>query len=216
MGGIKSFLCLLGLLTSFSSFADTLPVISPEQLQIGNFWVWTYYTEGDFSRPYSAERYEVIGQRGTQILFEIRSRYDDHSDFKAHTRFRVDLAKCLRAFKNPEIKTNFMIDLYPQTDGQWAKIPIQTPSIAFEEKFNCNPIFHTQRGSLYETRFESAQSSQGAERLFQQWPKSSRSQLRAFYFLNHPELKAIAYRKDFNPGTPHFYEMRLTASGKKN
>lgn len=214
MNCIQISFFLMSFWTTFA-WAESLPMITQEQLNVGNYWVWTYFTRGDSALPYSAERYEVIEKKDTQILFEIRSRYEEQGEFKAHTRFRVDLARCHHAFKIPNLKTNFLIELYSLSNSKWTKTPIQTPAVAFEEKFNCNPVYFSQPNSLYETRFISKETTQGLERFFQQWPKSPHSQLRSFYYWNHPELKGVAYKKDFNPETPHFYEMRLTSFGNR-
>lgn len=190
-----------------NGIAGPLPMISMDQLRPGHSWTWTYYTGGDPSKPYSWERYDVIETHHSVITFEISSRYEIKGDFIPHTRFKADVSKCHRAFQNPNLKVNFMIDLYPFSHGKWEVTPISTRATAFEEKFNCNPIEHTSRRSMYETRFEGTGTDAG----FQQWPKATTSQLRSYYYINYPGLEGVAYRKDFNPGTPHFYEMRLTS-----
>ena len=195
------------------SAAKEIPMISREQLKVGNYWIWTYYTDGNLSKPYSAERYEVVSVEGTLVTIEIWSRYQERGDFTPSARFRTDVAHCERAFQRPDIKLNFLIKLYPMENGNWAKIPIPNAATAFEEKFNCNPILSTRKNSMYETRFHTMETQFGTSELFQQWPKYSKSQIQAFYFLNHPELKGVAYEKAFNPNTSSYYEMRLTDWG---
>jgi len=214
MWRIGKFVFGVGILLARVSFAESLPMVAASQLSVGSYWTWTYFTQGDLSQPYSAETYRVIDSKGAIITFEISSRYDDYSVFTPNTRFKVDLSKCYEAFKNPELKVNFMIALYPRVDGKWAKNPIWTEATAFEEKFNCNSIFHTKANSLYETRFEVLQTETGEERLFQQWPKGFQSQLRSFYYYTHDGLEGVAYKKAFNLGTEGYYEMRLTDWGQ--
>lgn len=215
MGGNKKVGLLIGVLLGQSALANTLPLISREQLQMGTYWEWTYYTNGNSSLPYSSERYRIVEVRGSIITFEISSRYDVHGSFTPNTRFRIDLSKCHNAFKNLDVKVNFLIELYTRENGEWSKTAIRTQATAFEEKFNCNPFVYSGRNSLYETRFESVETEGKTYLLFQQWPKSSKSQLRSFYYLDHAELRGVAFHKAFNPGTTHYYEMRLTDFGKE-
>jgi hypothetical protein len=210
MQALKLSALMAGMFFTQYSFAGDLPVISLQQLRTGSYWTWTYYTSGDHSKPDSSEKYEVIGTQGSLITFEMSSRHDEQSPFTPHTRFKADVSKCYRAFNDPKLKLNFMIHLYPRTNGIWETTPIPTRATAFEEKFNCNPIVHSSRNSMYETRFEGS----GPDALFQQWPKAATSQLRSFYYLNYPGLEGVAYRKHFNPNSPHYYEMRLTDWGR--
>lgn len=198
------------ILISEFCYAQTLPIASPEQFVNGNTWTWTYYSNGDLSRPYSSEKYEVIRVEGSLVTFEIQSKYSEKSSFSPNTRFKVNLEKCKQAFSNPDVKVNFMIALYPLQNGVWERTPIWSSATAFEEKFNCNPIIHSRRNSLYETRFQKFLFGGVEELFFQQWPKFGQSQLLSFYFINHPDLIGVAFRKEFSPGTPHYYEMRLT------
>jgi hypothetical protein len=188
-------------------------MISTGQLKLGRHWSWTYYKDGDLTEFYSAEIYTVVEVSGSLITIEIQSKYSASGEFKANTRFRTDISKCYQAFGNPEHKKEFTIDLFPMQDGQWATVPYQVSSNAFEEKFNCNPAIHSANNSLYETRFDSAHTPWGEEHLFQQWPREPGSQIRAFYFEDEPELKGIAYRKDFNPGTSNHFIMLLNDWG---
>ncbi|MEO5970150.1 MAG: hypothetical protein ABIQ95_09500 [Bdellovibrionia bacterium] len=196
-----------------SSFAGEIPIVSREQFKVGNYWVWTYYTDGDFSKPYSSEKYEVVSVEGTRVTIELQSRPQDRGEFTSKVRFRADFTQCENAFQRRDVKVNFMVALFPLENGNWAKTPIPSPATIFEEKFNCNPILHSKKNSMYETRFETMKMQSEAFELFQQWPKYSKSQILAFYFLDHPQLKGVAYKKDFNPNTSGHYEMRLTDWG---
>lgn len=192
------------------AFAATVPVIQEQQLQVGNTWTWTYYTEGDLQKIYSAEKYQVIEVQGPLKTFEISSRYNNQGDFRAHTRFQVNFRDCQKAYKHPSVKTAFFVKLYNLQDGRWSQEPIEAPSLIFEEKFNCNAGVYT-KDPRYETRFAQFVNMWGAADFFQQWPKLPRSQIRSYYFSNHPLLRAIAYIKDFNPGTKNYYQMVLTS-----
>lgn len=206
----------IGLLVSTVSLAASAPMISSAQLKLGRHWTWTYYKQGNLSDIYSAERYEVVEVKGSKVTIEIQSQYGGTGGFHANTRFRVDTENCLHAFIEPELKVEFLIDLFPFQDGQWAKVPYQVQSTAFEEKFNCDPYVHRGKSSLYETRFESESTPWGEMRLFQQWPKLPQSQLRSFYFQDGAETAGIAYRKEFNPDTPDHFTMLLTGWGDGN
>ena len=212
---MKIYLLLLSVLLSKLSFAQNLPMPSDDQFSIGNYWTWTYYTEGDSNHFYSSERYQVIKRNGTSATFEIQSRYSESGDFTPSSRFTVDLSKCYNAFRNPKLKLNFMIALYPYEKDHWARSPIRNEAVAFEEKFNCNPIVHHQINPLYETRFDTTEFNGIQTTLFQQWPKYQHSQIRSLYFMDYPGLEGIAFRKSFNPGTSGYYEMRLTDWGNR-
>ena len=206
-------LFLLGSLLNYSSFAGEIPIVSKAQFKEGNFWTWTYYTNGDFSQPYSSERYSVVFVEGEKVTIEIASRPKELGEFIPRVRFRTKLSQCEKAFRNPDLKMNFSVELYPLTDGAWPKTPIVSPATAFEEKFNCNPVLHHRSNAMYTTQFETVETPYGLSELFQQLPKYSKSQLLAYYFLDHRSLSGVAYKKAFNPGTVGYYEMRLTDWG---
>ncbi len=194
-----------------------IPIVSSDQFQVGTYWTWTYFTDGDLSQPYSAERYEVVSREGPELTFEIWSQYQSQGEFKPSAKFKVDFTQCERAFLRQDTKVNFLIRLFPWQNGTWASSPIPTQATAFEEKFNCNPILHSilhsKKNSMYETKFEMAETAEGSFKLFQQWPKYYNSQLIAFYFMDHPQLTGVAYKKSFNSGKIGYYETRLTDWG---
>jgi hypothetical protein len=207
---VKALIILTLSFSLQSVFGSEIPIVSMEQFKVGNYWTWTYFTDGDFSQPYSTERYQVISVEGSRLSFEIWSQYQNRGDFKPSAKFQVNFTQCKQAFLRPDLKVNFLIHLFPWQNGAWASSSIPTLATAFEEKFNCNPVIHTKKSSMYETRFETLETAEGSMNLFQQWPKYSNSQLKAFYYLDHPQLKGIAFKKSFNPGTIGYYEARLT------
>jgi len=195
------------------AFGSEIPIVSSDQFQVGNYWTWTYFTDGDLSLPYSTERYEVVSRDGPRLTFEIWSHYKNQGDFKPSAKFKVNLTQCEQAFFARDVKVNFLIQLFPWENGAWATSSIPTQATAFEEKFNCNPILHSKKNSMYETKFEVIETTNGPINLFQQWPKYSKSQLKSFYFLDHPQLQGVAYKKAFNSGQIGYYETRLTDWG---
>lgn len=200
------------LVSSWSCVSEAqLPVISAEQLKPGTSYTWTYYENGGQGPAYSAERYTVLSNVKDVLVLQHSSRLDFKGDvgFSDTNRFRVDLKKCWAAHKDPRVKMAFMIEIFQrQPDGSFAP-PYSVEATAFEEKFNCHGLVRTGRPSLYTTYFTYEETMVGMAKLFQQ-KRIPNDQLGSFYFLDDPMLKAVAAKKDFNPGTNHHYLMRLT------
>lgn len=188
-----------------------LPVISAEQLKPGTSYTWTYYENGGQGPAYSAERYTVLSNTKDVLVLQQSSCLDFRGDagFTETHRFRVDLKKCWAAHKDPRTKMAFMIEIFQrQPDGSFAS-PSWVEATAFEEKFNCHGLVRNGRPSLYTTYFTYEETTVGMAKLFQQ-KRTPNDQLVSFYFLDDSMLKAVAAKKDFNPGTNHHYLMRLT------
>ena len=206
MNLILSLILTLSVLPSHAEKSAHLPVATELLLSVGRAWTWTYYTHADTRQFYSQERYEVIAADSSRIGFEISSRYDAAGAWGAHTRFQVDLRGCWNAFRNPRQKVAFTVNLYPLDHGSWAKEPISTPSTIFEDKYNCNPWVYRDAMGLYETRYDVV----GFQTLFQQWPRAPRAPVRSYYYLDHPTLAGVAYKRTLNDGSVYMYEMVLT------
>lgn len=193
---------------SFSSFAQALPAvptIADEQLLPGRSWTWSYY-EGEARKLHSTERYTVTEVEGRKVVFEIWTKYADSRVFTPSARLTVDLRKCEKAFRGQ--RQPFSIGMQGVENGGWSREVYSVRATAFEEKFNCNPFLYPTTHPLFSTVQESVNTPWGRYALFQQRPKVP-SQILSFYFLDHPDLKATAYRKVFNADSPYEYAMEL-------
>src|SRR5690606_24638351 len=86
------------------------------------------------------ERYSVIASDETFIWIEMSTRYGGQGDFISHHRMRVSVKRCLEAYRNPVQRKPWSFLLYNRgPDGSWQKVGIQGKTLAFEEKFNCDP-----------------------------------------------------------------------------
>lgn len=203
---MKTLLICLQLLISLPVFArPEVPTISASQLTPGNSWTWSYY-EGEERLLYSTERYTVTEAVNQKVVFEIWTMYADTTEFTPSARITVDLNKCARAFRGQ--RRPFSIGMQAIVNGRWSTETYSMPSTAFEEKFNCNPFEYPRLHPLYATINVTTSTPWGTQRLFQQKPKMA-SQILSFYFLDHPKLKATAFKKVFNVNSPFEYAMEL-------
>lgn len=182
-----------------------LPLVQPAQLAPGAHYTWTYFKNG---APYSTERYEFEAVKGTRYVFVMRSRIDaeGETELRPTHRVTVDYARCLEAHRDPRTKHNFLIEM--QSLGSPGSPAYFQAATAFEEKFNCHGIAREGFPSPYQTVFAELATPFGQSTLFQQ-KRNPADQLLAFYFLDHPALAGVAYRKEFRDGSQEPYEMRL-------
>lgn len=153
----------------------------------GASWTWDYFAAN--GSMYSTERYTVVAVHGTDVLLEIASDYSGHQSLVANTRVEVDVARCLAAYSNPAAKKPFSIKMFSRAaNGSWSEY--EAPStLAFEEKFNCNPHVFTGAGGAYLTVYRDG--------YFQQ--KLWRRLTGSWFFLAGP-FAAVAGEKDFETG----------------
>jgi hypothetical protein len=193
-----------------------VPLIRAEQLRTGATFTWTYFEQGGQGAAYSTEQYEVSAVEGSFITLILSSRMDfqGQTTLKTTHKIRVDLRKCQGAHQDPQVKSNFLIDLWPVEEGGQYGSRYSMAATAFEEKFNCHGHIRHGRPSAYTTYFTREETVVGDivgfSKLFQQ-KRSTDDQLTSFYFLEEPGLQGVAYKKDFNPGSSHHYQMRLVS-----
>lgn len=205
---MKTLLLALTLFLGFPSFAQTLPNVQSAQLKVGNFWVWDYFENGDRNQFYSSEKYTVIDVVEDRITFEITTKYPGKTVYTPSARFTARLSDCSRSFSGGRHRL-FTIDMYSFSNGKWTTEPYQMRATAFEEKFNCNPIEYKPNHPLFETVYDVVTTKWGVSSLFQQRPKVP-NQILSYYFVNHPQMAGIAYKKEFNANSPYEFEMELT------
>ncbi|MES2964416.1 MAG: hypothetical protein V4760_11025 [Bdellovibrionota bacterium] len=180
-------------LTSTLALAQTparVPTIEASDFQIGRSWIWDYVDAS--GKTYSTERYEVLALKDDRVLIEMSSSYDGGTTLTAHHRLDAKVGDCLLAYRNPAQKKPWKFTMYSLDQGKW--VPFDPgKTLAFEEKFNCNPHVMMAPHENYLTVF----STFGGEAVFQQklWRKLESS----WFSLNGPE-RAVASRKQF--GTP--------------
>ncbi len=197
-------LFLLSFLFSFQSHAappSLLPVVSATNFAVGRAWTWDYFDQT--GTIYSTERYTVIEQRGSIVVIELASDYDGRQNLKPSTRIEVDLLKCLAAYKNPGQERKWSIKMFSLASGVWTEMD-QPNTLAFEEKFNCNPHRYEKAGEPYLTIYSTIDSIS----VFQQklWQR-----LGASWFAVSGPHAATAVRKEFNsdPHMAYWFQQRL-------
>ena len=206
---MKTF--IVAILFSLSAYAAPkyVPVVTAQQLKVGNTWFWSYYQKGDLQKWYSTERYRVVEHNGTKLAIEIWSLYSWSKEYTPSAKFTLDLNNCFQAFTGPQKKT-FALKMYAFVNGAWADKGYDVDSTAFEEKFNCNPNVYSGDQDDYQTNFKDLNTTAGIFNGFQQFPQDKNSQVRSFYFFDHIKLQGIAFQKTFNPEREEFFEMYLT------
>lgn len=170
-------------------------------------WEWSYRdAQGEI---YSVERYKLIDievfQLNKTLKFEMATSHEG-KPFEVHHQFSVNLRQCYRSHTSRRQRTGFNIRLYPVRNGRVQR-PISAPSIAFEEKFNCNGNIY-EGNWRYETSFDTVDSPLlGTRRVFYQKDKIRRgAQLTGAY----DAQTGIMLKKVFNPGTDREYTSILT------
>ena len=61
----------------------------------GSWWIWQY-SDGE-GRPYSWERYSVIGVDGDEVLIDMATTLQEHEPFATHHRMHLSLGEVLSA-----------------------------------------------------------------------------------------------------------------------
>ncbi len=191
-----------------SAQSKTVPVISSEQLQVGNQWIWNYYEQGECGKFYSSERYTVVVRNRDWVTIDLWTQVATATVYTPSARFVINLQDCWSAFSGPR-KKEFQITVHAFEKNKWSVEGYKVSSTAFEEKFNCNPYIYAQGAPAFETLFATVKSKWGEWLTFQQKPKAV-SQLQSFYFFDHPALRGIAYQKRFNPLSPYEFAMELS------
>lgn len=204
---LKKMFCVLSLLcgvtgVSLASGASVtevsrLPVVSVETFQPGRSWTWNYW---DGSEIYSSERYTVLSVQGSVVWIEMATRLAGQTEYYPHHRLKVSVDKCLQSYKTSGEPRPWSFSMYYRDGEQWVEM-VMSKTLAFEEKFNCNPHRYA-KASSYLTMFRDA--SEG--RLFQQkrWGRIESS-----WFLLEGVEAGVAAEKDFRHEAGTSYLMKL-------
>jgi hypothetical protein len=113
------------------------------------------------------------------------------SEFKAHHRLHVPLNRCLEAYSNPASYKAWSFQMFHLNNGSWELFEPVSQASAFEEKFNCNPLYREKDRNF---QFEEKDSAQG--RLFRmiKW----RNTANATWFHADGANAGTAAEKDFS------------------
>lgn len=194
---------LLVLVASSSSFAlpgslqkfwttaltmERVATVTAHDFQVGRQWRWNYY-DGK-GAVYSSEQYTVIQNLNGEILIEMSTHFPGQTLFKPHHRILVRVEDCLRAYRDPFEKWAWSMRMFYLDKGTWNET---TPpsTLAFEEKFNCNPYKHDSREFLTEFR-----TSQAGELFAQRrWRR-----LESSWFMRYGPNAGVSFEKEFPRG----------------
>jgi hypothetical protein len=115
---------------------------------------------------------------------------------------KADVAKCLAAYSNPAQKKPWSITMYSRSASGWTEFDAPS-TLAFEEKFNCNPREYTKPSAPYLTVY----SVIDGVRVFQQklWRRLSSS-----WFAAEGAERGVAVQKEFtsDPTTTYVFKLR--------
>jgi hypothetical protein len=164
-----------------------LPVVTDAQLNVGASWTWQYFED---DRLYSTERYTVIMRdTGGYVWLELSSVFPGQNEFHATHRLRVKVESCLKAHAATVGLQPWSFDMLTWTGATWEKI--EAPStLAFEEKFNCNPHVYAPGTFDFVTRFKTDEN--GALFSQERWGR-----LNSSWFLATGPSAGIAVEKQF-------------------
>lgn len=185
---------------SFTVWAsDSIPVVDTATFTEGKSWTWEYFNEAN--ELHSTERYTVVKVRKDQkVLIEMATQFPGQTEFTTHHRLLVQVDRCLRAYRYPSRKMPWSYRMFYKDSGGWQDL---TPpnTLAFEEKFNCNPHHHDSRELLTEFK----DSEQG--RLFRHQRLRTKG---GTWFHADGEQSAVAAEKFFKrtPGNSYYFRLR--------
>lgn len=194
---------MLWLFSLFALAASAQPVatISIGDFTSGRSWVWEYRTErGDL---YSTEKYSVVSVNGNQVVLEMSTTFFNEGHFQSHHRLVVPLDRCLAAYANPSEVKVWSFKMFFREGEHWREV-VPPSTLAFEEKFNCNPYRHDSLE--FKTEFKS--SPVGELFTHKRWRT-----LEGTWFMNEGELRGVAFAKKFTHGNGgETYHLSLSKS----
>ena len=144
------------------------------------------------------------------------TRLGDEVEFKLHHRLEVSLKSCLKAYENPLRLRPWRLKMYYWRQDQWNLIEGLNSTLAFEEKFNCNP--YSQKLPGKEVAFVEQTTALGLRSLFQFRPFKSHTDRTSWFFLNGPEAGLLAFKRMSEAKAPLQYEIHFLSQklGEKN
>lgn len=134
---------LMGLLLCLSPLSRAesparVPVIGIADFSPGRSWTWDY-SQTDTGERTSSETYTVTQVAGSNVTIEMSTMFPGESEFHVHHRLIVPLDRCLSAYQNPGVVRSWSFRMfYRDENGNWSET-VPPTTLAFEEKFNCDP-----------------------------------------------------------------------------
>lgn len=194
----------------FPAYAEVVgpPVatITAETFSVGQMWHWNYYQDGAL---YSTERYTILEARPDHVVIQMSRRIAGEADFTIHHLQEVNPQRCLQAYKNPADPRPWSIKLFFKNQGRWEAMEGLTSTLAFEEKFNCNP--HRLKSPYRNTYFEVKDTALGAQELFQQ--RKGPADNSSWYFNQGSSAPGLmGYKRMSRPQEKVQYEIRFSIS----
>lgn len=216
VGCLSRLATVFVLITTLSApaFPSRVPTVDARTFEPGRSWTWEYREATEF---YSTERYTVVSNTGDQVVIEMSSRLKENEAFRPHHRISVSLSQCLSAYANPVEKKPWALKMFNlDHKGQWQEFDPGT-TLAFEEKFNCNPHVYQNYGAPYRTVFKSTPVGPLFEH--KRWGRLDGSR----YFLDGASAgiaaekrfakpKGASYEFRFVPPTPQPFEFSVAAA----
>ncbi len=167
---------------------DRVSVVSSADFVAGRWWRWNYFDAA--GKIYSSEQYTVLENNNGVVLIEMSSHFPGETVFKPHHRILVSVENCLRSYNDPLLKKSWSMRMFYLDQGRWNET--EPPStLAFEEKFNCNPYKHDSREFLTVFRASAA----GEIFAQQRWRTVASS-----WFMNVGGSAAVMFEKEFPHG----------------
>lgn len=119
---------------------EPLPVVNASWFTPGRSWTWDYFrTSGEL---YSTETYTVVQRNGDEVWLEMSTQFPGGDRYSGHHLLQVPVNRCLAAYRNRFVVQPWSFRMfYRDSSGQWTRTEPPT-TLAFEEKFNCNPHIH--------------------------------------------------------------------------
>jgi len=138
---------LSSLVFFFAAVTGQVPVVSSEFFAPGRSWTWDY-SHAQTGELYSTETYTVVDRAADLVTIEMSTIFPGQGAYRAHHRLIVPVDRCLAAYRNPVQKQPWSFRMfYREQDGHWQETEPPT-TLAFEEKFNCNPWINDSRSYL--------------------------------------------------------------------
>lgn len=114
-----------------------VPQVKIEFFELNRKWIWDYFDMD--GKLYSSEQYEVLSRKDDVVLIEMSTTFSKDEEFKPHHRIEVNLSRCYKRYRSPLNPVSWSIRLFYKNDEKWVLMSGLDNTLAFEEKFNCDP-----------------------------------------------------------------------------
>ena len=136
-------------------YAQPVATVSLADFAQNKSWSWEY--RRDSGELYSTERYTVTNVANGTVTLDMSTTFPDTGNFESHHRIVVNVARCLKAYANPAQFEPWSMRMFHRNGAQWEEVQT-TSTLAFEEKFNCNPYRNDSRD--FKTVFKNSEAGE--------------------------------------------------------